>query len=279
MIRTDIQNWQPVKFNDQPKVEGQKEKIDGTNLEETLFSDFKGFCVGDRPIISPPLRIEIDINEFFDTKDLESLKMLFGLPENSEVDMSKVAKRRDGKITDFYVDGKRYSVRYDESGKIEKTLVMEFDENGNVTDQKIKNYNAEGKLENTVDYEYTNNGNQISQTRTARSAEYGEPSTVMQRFFGTLYYTLPDDVKYDQEGRITDIYIAGERYSLRYGENGEVEKTIKQTFHDNGNIATQSIRTKLDSGWMGVRDTLYQNYIYDENGKLLSEEKYILGID
>ncbi len=101
----------------------------------------------------------------------------------------------------------------------------------------------------------------------------------MQRFFGTLYYTLPDDVKYDQEGRITDIYIAGERYSLRYGENGEVEKTIKQTFHDNGNIATQSIRTKLDSGWMGVSDTLYQNYIYDENGKLLSEEKYILSIN
>ena len=34
--------------------------------------------------------------------------------------MSKVAKRSDGKITDFYVDGKRYAVRYDESDKIEK---------------------------------------------------------------------------------------------------------------------------------------------------------------
>lgn len=72
MIRTDIQNWQPVKFNEQSKVEGQKEKIDGTNLEETLFATNGQFCVGDRPIISPPLRIEIDINEFFDTKDLES---------------------------------------------------------------------------------------------------------------------------------------------------------------------------------------------------------------
>jgi len=29
MIRTDIQNWQPVKFNEQLKIDGQKEKIDG----------------------------------------------------------------------------------------------------------------------------------------------------------------------------------------------------------------------------------------------------------
>ncbi len=267
--------WQPMRFNDQPKVEGQKEKIDGTNLEETLFADGGKFCVGEPPhtgIISPPLRIELDINVFFNTKDLESLKMLFDLPENAEVDMSKVAKRSDGKITDFYVDGKRYAVRYDESGKIEKTLVMEFDENGNLTNQKIKNYNEEGKLENTVDYEYTKDGNQISQTRTARSAEYGEPSTVMQRFFGTLYYTLPDDVKYDQEGRITDIYIAGERYSLRYGENGEVEKTIRQTFHENGNVATQNIHTMLNTGWLG-KDMAIDSYSYDENGNQSSHEQ------
>lgn len=198
--------------------------------------------------------------------------MLFGLPENSEVDMSKVARRRDGKITDFYVDGKRYAVRYDDSGKIEKTLVMEFDENSNVTNQQVKNYNADGSLKNTIDYEYTYNGDEVSQTRTARSAEFGDVPKVMAQYFGFALYTLPDDVKYDQEGRITDINIAGKRYSLRYGENGEVEKTIIQTFHENGNVATQKIATMLHSGWLGD-DSLHDYYLYDENGNQISHEQ------
>ena len=86
-----------------------------------MFTAGGEFCVGEPPHGVPiSVGLQININDFFDTKDLDSLKLLFGLPDNAEVDMSKVAKRSDGKITDFYVDGKRYAVRYDESGKIEK---------------------------------------------------------------------------------------------------------------------------------------------------------------
>ena len=56
---------QPANFNDQSKVNGQKEKIDGTNLEEALFTAGGEFCVGEPPHGVPiSVGLQININDF-----------------------------------------------------------------------------------------------------------------------------------------------------------------------------------------------------------------------
>lgn len=193
--------------------------------------------------------------------------------------MSKVSTRRDGQITDFYVDGKRYSLRYDADGNINKVLEMEFDENGNVSNQKIRNYNIDGSLENTVNYEYINDGQTTGQIRTAVHAKYGNPKMLMEKFFGGATYSMTadkfTDQKFDSDGRLTDFYYKGKRYSVRYDKNGDVEKVITQTFHENGNIASQNIKTMLKTGHHG-NDIQNDIYKYNENGKQISHQGFMI---
>ncbi|MBQ2872290.1 hypothetical protein IJE86_11360 [bacterium] len=245
---------------------GVQPNVQNTEESDCLFSGVETNCPGvDHSItITQPF----DVNRDVDSQNLDSLKAFFGLPADAEVDMSKVSVRSDGQITDFYVDGKRYSLRYDSEGNINKVLEMEFDENGNVTNQKIRNYNIDGALENTINYEYTSDG---GQTRTARHARYGNPMMLMGEFFGGANYSMTadkfTDQKFDSDGRLTDFYYEGKRYSVRYDSKGQPTKTIVQTFHENGTVATQSIKQKgsFFDGLFG-RSCKVDFYTYDEDG-------------
>ena len=253
---------------------GVQPNVQNTEESDCLFSEVELNCPGvDHSITITPQ--PFDINRDVDSKNLDSLKAFFGLPADAEVDMSKVSTRRDGQITDFYVDGKRYSLRYDSEGNINKVLEMEFDENGNVSNQKIRNYEPDGSLKNTINYEYINDGKTTGQIRTAEHARYGDPLTMMNKFFGGINYSMDiqnfENIQYDSEGKITDFYLDGKKYSIRYNKNGKPEKTITQTFHENGNVATQSINKVHDLGF-SIINSQNDKYTYDEQGNQTSHE-------
>lgn len=248
---------------------GVQPNVQNTEESDCLFSSVEPDCPGilhELPIPWHPF----DINRDVDSQNLNSLKAFFGLPADAEVDMSKVSTRRDGQITDFYVDGKRYSLRYDSEGNINKVLEMEFDENGNVTNQKIRNYNIDGALENTINYEYTSDG---GQTRTARHARYGNPSSLIYQFFReqidptqpipNIYISAHvfENVSYDSQGRVTDFYVGEKKYSLRYDSEGNLAKTLELEFDENGNVSNQKIRNYEPDG--SLKNTINYEYIND----------------
>ena len=237
--------------------------------EDSLFSEGTMLSYN-----CPGVDHSIVVGEFFtlDTRNLDSLKEFFDLPADAEIDMSKVAVRKDGQITDFYVDGKRYCVRYDAFGKANKVIEMDLDENGNVTNQKIRNYDKAGFLENTVNYQYTNDG----QIKTVKHAKYGSPEALWSKFLGgVISGDMCEDVKYDKEGRVTDFYVGDKRYSFRYDKNGEVQKVITQAYHENGNVASQYIRTMLNTGFHGA-DVQEDIYKYNEKEEQISHQGFLI---
>ena len=251
---------------------GVQPNVQNTEESNCLFSGVETDCPGVNHSIIIPWQ-PFDINRDVDSQNLDSLKAFFGLPADAEVDMSKVSTRRDGQITDFYVDGKRYSLRYDSDGNINKVLEMEFDENGNVTNQKIRNYDKNGSLENTINYEYTSDG---GQTRTARHARYGNPSSLIYQFFREQIALTPpipyistdlnhvfENVSYDSQGRVTDFYVGEKKYSLRYDSEGNLAKTLELEFDENGNVSNQKIRNYEPDG--SLKNTI--NYEYINDGK------------
>ncbi|MBQ7450484.1 hypothetical protein IJS77_03630, partial [bacterium] len=185
-----------------------------------------------------------------------------------EIDVTKYEFKKDsnGNITDIYpkdfdksadtngTNADRYSLRYDSQGNLVKSFKQDIDENGNVRGQEIKNYNAEGTVKNTAYYRYTydENGNQTNQYRSVVSEKYGDDAQILQKIFGVelenvdmmtfnhipavgernmwTTYKNRGEVTYNQDGTVSEITYNGDKYLLRYDDEGNLTKAIKQSF-------------------------------------------------
>ena len=75
------------------------------------------------------------------------------------------------------------------------------------------------------------------------------------------------------DGQITDIYYEGVRYGIRYDEQGNIIKTIQQTFDDAENVDRQNVSNWKD-GY--IANTTMYTYEYDETGKQIGQTRHAI---
>ena len=210
----------------------------------------------------------------------------FEFKKDSNGNITDIYPKNSDKADDIFgTKADRYSLRYDSQGNLIKSFKQDIDENGNIRGQEIKNYNADGTVKNTSYYRYTydENGNQTGQTRSVVSEKYGDDGNILQEIFGEelenyglmTFYHVPavgershfvtydnrGDVTYNQDGTVSEITYKGNKYMLRYDDEGNLTKAIKQSFSEDGTINNQEITTFGSDG-----AKIKEVRTYDEQG-------------